>query len=92
MCYSINEFRCYEAKIGESKKAGSRQESNPGHLACAASGLPLSYNSRTTTTLTFLLHSSLAKPDFCFLYESLAVQDYNNKVPDDELQQYHAWI
>ena len=32
----INEFRCYEAKIEESekkvKKAGSRQESNPGHL------------------------------------------------------------
>ena len=28
----INEFRCYEAKIEESEKAGSRQESNPGHL------------------------------------------------------------
>ena len=28
----INEFRCYEAKIEESEKAGSHQESNPGHL------------------------------------------------------------
>ena len=28
----INEFRCYEVKIEESEKAGSRQESNPGHL------------------------------------------------------------
>ena len=34
-------FRCYEAKIEESEKAGSRRESNPGHLACAASALPL---------------------------------------------------
>ena len=29
----INGFRCYEAKIEESEKAGSRQELNPGHLA-----------------------------------------------------------
>ena len=43
-------FRCYEAKIEESEKAGSRQESNPGHLACAASALPLSYDNRTTTS------------------------------------------
>ena len=28
-------FRCYEEKIEESEKAGSRQDSNPGHLACA---------------------------------------------------------
>ena len=28
-------FRCYEAKIEESEKAGSRRESNPGHLACS---------------------------------------------------------
>ena len=26
------EFRCYEAKIEESEKVGSRRESNPGHL------------------------------------------------------------
>ena len=26
------EFRCYEAKIEESEKGNSRQESNPGHL------------------------------------------------------------
>ena len=30
--FYINEFRCYEAKIEESEKGGSRQESNPGHL------------------------------------------------------------
>ena len=28
----MNEFRCYEAKIEESEKAGSRQELNPGHF------------------------------------------------------------
>ena len=28
----ITKFTCYEAKIEESEKAGSRQESNPGHL------------------------------------------------------------
>ena len=28
----IKEFRCYEAKIEESEKAGSRHESNLGHL------------------------------------------------------------
>ena len=38
----------FEAKIEESEKAGSRRESNPGHLAWAASGLPLSYDNRTT--------------------------------------------
>ena len=43
-------FRCYEVKIEESEKAGSCRESNPGHQACAASALPLSYNSRTTTS------------------------------------------
>ena len=29
---AIKNFRCYEAKIEESEKAGSRRESNPGHL------------------------------------------------------------
>ena len=28
----LNEFRCYEAKIEESEKAASHQESNSGHL------------------------------------------------------------
>ena len=28
----LNEFRCYEAKIEGSEKAGSCRESNPGHL------------------------------------------------------------
>ena len=41
----------YEAKIEGSEKAGSHRESNPlGHLACAASALPLSYDNRTTTS------------------------------------------
>ena len=35
--YLVREFRCYEVKIEESEKAGSRQESNPGHLCqCSA--------------------------------------------------------
>ena len=29
----VNEFRCYEAKVEESEKAGSYWEPNPGHLA-----------------------------------------------------------
>ena len=29
------------------------------------------------------LYYSLAKPDPCFLFESLALQDYNKKVPDE---------
>ena len=33
-----------------SEKADSHQELNPGHLACAASTLPLSYDNRTTTS------------------------------------------
>ena len=37
-------MKCFEAKIEESEEAGSRQESIPGHLACAASALPLSYD------------------------------------------------
>ena len=42
--------KCYEAKIEESEKTGSRRESNSGHLACAASALPLSYGNQTTTS------------------------------------------
>ena len=34
----------------ESEKADGCQESNPGHLACAAGSLPLSYDSQTTIT------------------------------------------
>ena len=37
-------------KIEESEKAGSHQESHPGHLAFAAGALPLSYDNRTTTS------------------------------------------
>ena len=33
----------------ESQKVSSHWESNPGHLACAASALPLSYDNWTTT-------------------------------------------
>ena len=36
--WNKQKFRCYEAKIEESEKAGSHRESNPGHLAC---GRPL---------------------------------------------------
>ena len=44
-------FRHSEVKIEKSEKAGSRRESNPGHLAWAASALILSYNDQTTTNL-----------------------------------------
>ena len=37
-------------KIEKSTNAGSHRELNPGHLACAASALPLSYDSWTTTS------------------------------------------
>ena len=37
-------------KIEEGEKAGSPQELNPGHLACASSALPLSHDNRTTTS------------------------------------------
>ena len=45
-------FRCYEVKIEESEKAGTRRESNPGHtpLTWATSALPLSYGNRITTS------------------------------------------
>ena len=39
----IKRFICHEEKYGKVKRAGSCQESNQGHLACAASALPLSY-------------------------------------------------
>ena len=38
------EEREIRGKIEESEKAGSHQESNPVHLACATSALPLSYD------------------------------------------------
>ena len=40
-------FRFFEVKI---EKASSCRESNPEHLACSTSTLPLSYNNRTTTS------------------------------------------
>ena len=52
MCVCVHKERLdvFEVKIEGSKKAGSHPESNPGHLACAASALPLSYDNRTTTS------------------------------------------
>ena len=41
----LKKFRCHDLKIEESKKIDSCQESNPGHQACTASALPLSYGS-----------------------------------------------
>ena len=52
-----NKFRCYEAKIEESEKAGSCQESNPGHLACAASALSIA----TCTDLHVSTHLCIFK-------------------------------
>ena len=49
-------FRCYEVKIEESEKASSHRELNPGHLACAASALPLRHDNWTTTSPHNPLH------------------------------------
>ena len=51
---SYREFRCYEVKIEESEKASNHRESKPGHLACTASALPLTYNNQTKAALTIL--------------------------------------
>ena len=46
----INEFKCYEAKIEESEKGRQLLGVEPRTpLALAASALPLSHDSRTTT-------------------------------------------
>ena len=41
LIYPGREFRCFQVKIEESEKADSHWEVNPGHLACACSGLLL---------------------------------------------------
>ena len=46
----------YIAKIEESEKSGSHQESNSGYLACAASALPLSYDNWKATSPLYVLH------------------------------------
>ena len=51
----LKRFRCYQVKKIE--KVSSRRESNPGHLACAASALPLSYINWTTTNPHNPLHA-----------------------------------
>ena len=38
----------FETKTEESEKAGNSQESNQGHMACAASALQLRYDNQTT--------------------------------------------
>ena len=49
----IDVMRRKETK--ESEKAGSRRESDPGHLGCAAICIPLSYNSQTTAPAPTIL-------------------------------------
>ena len=47
------------ASLWNKENLDSCRESNPGHLACAASALPLSYNNQTTTSsrnLLYVLH------------------------------------
>ena len=41
-------------------------------------------HSSLSTLKTILYIYSLVKPDPCSSLESLALQDYNNKAPDDE--------
>ena len=47
-CIVIKRFQIFEAEIEESEKAGNKTQ---GHLVCAASTLPLSYDNWTTTII-----------------------------------------
>ena len=51
---SVKDCRCYEAIIKESEKVGSHQESNPGHLACAAC-----WNKKNLDVLRLLAHENI---------------------------------
>ena len=58
----MTEIRCYEVEIEESEKAGSRWESNQGHLAC-------------TIGLFTFLYFRLVKSKF--QHEARALSNYN---------------
>ena len=62
---TIYKFRYYEVEIEESEKAGSRQESNQGHLACTA-GLS-----------TFLYFRLITSKFSSFQHEARVLSNYN---------------
>ena len=92
--WNKEKFRCYEAQIEESEKAGSRRESNPGHLACAASALPLSYDngcggwwlsgcrSSVASKFLFILAVCLLQFMSCFYHAGLPAQKADIRVGD----------
>ena len=53
-------YMMFWGKVEESKMVGSCWESNPGHLACVTSALPLSYDNRTTSPHNPLHFSSIS--------------------------------
>ena len=54
---AINEFRCYEAKIEESEKAGNHRELNPGHLWLELAALcHWAMTAETTTNPLYVWH------------------------------------
>ena len=55
--WNKQKFRCYEAKIEESEKAGSRRESNPGHLACNTWQPPSMYRQNSTPNGVLTVHT-----------------------------------
>ena len=65
-CWDKENLDVVRQKIEESEKASSCRESNPGHLACATTALPLSYDAThkllaTTTRQPPALGSLLMK-------------------------------
>ena len=81
----IRELKRIWGKIEESEKAGNCQESNPGHLACAASALPLSHDSQTTT--------SPHNPLLCMFRPLCSTSSYVENFQSELLQNLslHAW-
>ena len=58
-CNKEIRYLVMEVKQKKVKRSEVTRESNPGHLACAASALPLSYDNQATTSphnLVYVLH------------------------------------
>ena len=72
----------FEAKIEENEKAGSHRESNPGHLACAASTVPLSYDNQTTTSPHYFVYSLLVHVHIQVSYSSACLSDALQQLPE----------
>ena len=66
----------------ESEKAGSHWESNPEHLACVASTVPLSYDNRTTTSPHYFVYSLLLHVHGQVSYSSACLSDTLQQLPE----------